>query len=171
MELDRALSRLARLRLDLEACDKAVAVAQELVDATPEALLLATHKARRDELKKQISQADEDARQLALSVFTATGDKRPAEGVEVRMYKRLRYDLHEVLAWCQQHAPNYVVTTVDVKRFEKAAETLIDAPVTLEHEARVAIATDLSAYLTRSEADQRGMDDDELADMGKARDR
>lgn len=90
--------------------------------------------------------ADADVRQEMLNYYQNTGDKKPfPSGIEVKQYKHLTYDSATMLAWCEEHAPAMVEHKL-AKKFDSIAEQL-GAPVKVEYEPRVQIASDLRGFL------------------------
>ncbi len=102
-----------------------------------------------------VGAAEYKVRALALAEHALSGDVRPAEGVQVKLFSKVVYEPEDAWAWCTEHALKYLV--LDTKVFEKAAPVLRDlgAPVELTKEARVQIATNLDLWLT-SEGERDG---------------
>ena len=98
-------------------------------------------------LENAIGDAESRVRVLALAEHALTGEYKPAEGVQVNLFSKVVYEHEDAWAWCAEHALKYLV--LETKGFEKAAPVLRDlgAPVQIEKEPRVSIATDLSAWL------------------------
>ncbi len=149
MELQEALRELATARQNSALARRMVAEAEDALHATPE--WLAYERARMGASIAGTAEIDayERARDIALDSFRATGDKNPVAGVGIKLYKRVRYEAAEALAWCKTHAPVFVMEVLDAKAFEKAVGqmTMADAPWTIEYEPRATIASDLSDYL------------------------
>ena len=95
--------------------------------------------------RSAVSLAASAVREAALAEFRQTGDKAPAKGVSIRLFKTYKYDATEAINWCALNAPTFLA--IDAKRFERAAEQLDGAPVTIEYDPQPAIAGDLSEYL------------------------
>jgi len=99
-------------------------------------------------LAQAILNADAKVRALALAEHALSGDTKPAEGVQVKLFGKVVYEPQDVWSWCIVNAPKYLV--LDAKAFEKAASVLRDlgARVELTKEARAQIATNLDVWLT-----------------------
>ena len=143
-ELRDALQALAMdrgLLADLKAQEQA---AQAALEATPEYQALAAVRAYRQKAEFAVEQESAAVRDYTLIEFKRSGDKSPANGVTVKLYKKLRYNNAVIFDWLMGNAP--ALLTIDTRRFEKSAETL-GAPVEVDYEPRPTIATDLSEYL------------------------
>jgi hypothetical protein len=123
---------------------------EQLADLTEQLAALPPYQALQavsEELKRLNEMADDlegNLRRAALEWAQETSQtKHPA--FTVKNYQVARYDPAAALDWCYQHFREAL--TVDAKRFEKAAQALKPAFVTLEVEQRVSIASDLSGYL------------------------
>lgn len=147
MNLYEQTVELARLR---SAADEAT---ERLADIEAQLALTPLGRMRDDvaktlaDLKSKIKDVDGVIRDdLALAVYRETGNKSPAPGISIKLYKVLRYDPDDALVWARRNSPALVIETLDTKGFEKVAVTL-GAPVSEEEEPRVTIARDLSALL------------------------
>ena len=95
------------------------------------------------EAAQECAQAEETLREMTLAEYKVTGNKKPAEGVGVKVGTRLEYDTNKAYVWATEHT---MALTLDVKIFEsyaKAAPHVLDF-VTITEEATATIATDLS---------------------------
>lgn len=88
--------------------------------------------------------AEAELKSATLAIYEETGEKKPIDKVEVKIFKRLEYDPAEVLKWCRDNAPSLLV--VNKKPFEKTAVE-IGAPVNVKEEAKCTIGSNLSSYL------------------------
>ena len=95
-----------------------------------------------------LENAEKELKSAALAIYDETQEKKLVDKVEIKIYKRLKYDLAKVLAWCRNNAPSLLI--VNKKPFEKTA-VAIGAPVEVTEEAKCTIGTDLSAYLKQKE--------------------
>ena len=139
------LTTLAIVRQQQEQYKAAQAECETLVQATPEYKALLAAQQASKEAGVAVSAFSDAVREAALEAFRATGDKAPEKGVAIKMYKVYRYDSEVARLWCISNAPGLLA--LDSKRFEKAAELLPDAPVTIESDPRPTIASDLGEYL------------------------
>ena len=104
-----------------------------------------------DKLSEDLMNAETELKSASLAIYKETGEKKLIDKVEVKIYKRLEYDIAKVLTWCRSNAPTFL--TVDKKPFEKMALWSSDglgAPVQVIEEAKCTIGTDLSAYLKQA---------------------
>ena len=147
MTLTERMVELAKLRDIVDASTAALAVLDAELAASP----TGAHRAAVAEdlrlCKLDMTAVENEIRyRLVPELYHETGNKNPAEGVSIKIFKLLRYDPDEALKWAMNHAPNLVVTSLDIKKFEKVATTL-GAPVEEIEDPRVTIAKDLSALL------------------------
>ena len=145
--LSELLSGLARYRATVDACREDEQLAEAALRETPEYKALDLARCQRKAADVAVTGYTADLREAALDVFAATGNKVPARGVTIRMFKRYKYDAETARDWCLANAP--ALLALDVRRFESVADKLLGAPVTIESEPRPMIAADLSEYLGR----------------------
>jgi hypothetical protein len=136
---------LAQLRRQLDDAKTAETEHDLRLRETTEYQALATAKQARLDIDRAVTLAASAVREAALAEFRQTGDKAPAKGVSIRLFKTYKYDATEAINWCALNAPTFLA--IDAKRFERAAEQLDGAPVTIEYDPQPAIAGDLSEYL------------------------
>jgi len=101
-----------------------------------------------EKLSEDLMVAERELKEMAIVLYEETKEKKPIDKVEIKIFKKIKYDLVKALAWCRENAPSLLI--VNKKRFEKMAVEL-GAPVEVKEEARCAIGTDLSAYLKKTE--------------------
>jgi hypothetical protein len=142
--LTDTLKELALLRRQQLDQAQTVAEAEALLHDTPEWQAYEQATNQRRAITEALDATTTAVRQAALDAYKASGDKAPAKGVSIKLFKRYVYDQDQTREWCMAYAPTFL--TVDAKRFEKAAETLDGAPVRVEYDPRPAIAGDLSEY-------------------------
>jgi len=94
-----------------------------------------------------LEDAEKELKSVALAFYEYTGEKKPVEKVEVKIYKRLEYDPLKIETWCRTLAPYLLI--LDKKTFEKKVDDFkkAGAPVEILEEAKCTIGTDLSMYL------------------------
>jgi hypothetical protein len=147
-ELRAAVREMAQLRREAAVQDEAYRYAQEKLRQASMGLPEYDLAIRADEVAKKAkvasNAAEQRVRELTIDAFQATGDKKPTPYTSIRLNKRLVYDAGEMVTWCKENAPNYVLEVLDTKRFEKAAETLQGAPLVVEFKPTALIASDLS---------------------------
>lgn len=144
--MEETLRALAEARHELSERQEEQAVCLAALQATPEWVALDDAKVKTLDASNAVARHEDEVRQKALASYGVNGNKAPAKGVAIKIYKRLVYDAKEAEAWCRQNAPT--LFKWDAKGFEKAADKLPGAPVTAEEDPRVTIATDLSEYLS-----------------------
>lgn len=99
-----------------------------------------------------LENAEKELKSASLAVYEKTGEKKPIDKVEIKIFKQLGYDPAEVLAWCRDNAPSLLI--VNKKPFEKTAVE-IGAPVEVIEKPKCTIGTDLSSYLnTKKEGEK-----------------
>ena len=98
-----------------------------------------------------VSQAEDSFRLMALAAFSATGNKRPCRGVEVKMYSEPRYDPAEALEWAKEHG---MALALDLKKFGPIAKAGAVPCVRFEQVYKATIATDLAKALEAPDAQQ-----------------
>ena len=143
--LTELLAGLARHRATVIACREDEQLAEAALRETPEYKALDLARCLRKAADVAVAGYTADLREAALDAFAATGDKAPARGVSIRMFKRYEYDAETARDWCMANAP--ALLALDVRRFESIADKLLGAPVTIESEPRPVIAADLGEYL------------------------
>ena len=93
-----------------------------------------------EEANALVSAEEATLRELTLRAYEETGNKTPADGVSVKIFKTLNYDPKEALDWAVKHT---IALTLDKKAFESTAKaTPLDFVTTIE-EPRAQIASDL----------------------------
>ena len=90
---------------------------------------------------KSIKAAEETLRQVARATWRETGNKRPHQGVEIRVYKALSYDQETAKAYAMEHLPQ--VVKLDKRAFEKVAKVLDLDFVTIHDDPKVFISKSL----------------------------
>ena len=120
-------------------------VAKEAALATPEAQTYQTLLDAQKTLTEAVSMADADVRREMMVYFQVTGDKKPTPGIEVQLRKKIVFDQDVVMDWLAVNAPTLIVHKI-ASGFEKVAVQL-GAPVTVEYEPFVKLASNLRGYL------------------------
>lgn len=101
---------------------------------------------------EQVAEQEDAVRALARAAFDATQDPKPAPGVEVKQFKKYRYDEGEAFAWAKRAQIALVPEKLDVRAFEKIIAATPLEFVRAEIEPRVQIATDLDKALAVADA-------------------
>ena len=144
------LTELAKMRdLHTRANERRTAVikaARETSEYTENTALIDYAAARMAEIEAQIAAE-------ALQNYTATGNKKPVDGVTVKVFTVLKYDLPEALDWARKNLAEAL--TLDRKLFETHAKGVAKTQpvpvVQIVDEPRVQIASDLEHYLPKAE--------------------
>ncbi len=99
-----------------------------------------------------VAVAEKSLRDMAVAFYNDTGaqDKSPVPGVGIRVETRLKYDADEALRWGIEHSLAVNPVTLDQRAFEKIAMASPIAFVTVLHEPRATIATNLQPVLEES---------------------
>ena len=144
--LQAILAQVAQLRaVERDLVDQ-VATLQSELDATPLYQQLAALREQHQAAKMAVSEAEAQARSAALAEYAASGERKPAPGIEIRLWQVVDFDEQAATDWCRVHAPNYL--TVDAKRFREAASTLVGAPLVVRAEPRASLRNaEIAAYL------------------------
>lgn len=91
----------------------------------------------RDEQENQL-------REMALAVYSETGEKKPAPGVAIREVTRLDYDPKEALKWAMSHQ---IALSLDKKSFEGFAKATPLEFVQVKTEAQATISQNLEEFI------------------------
>lgn len=94
--------------------------------------------------QEALTVAENQLKSAVLEVYKETQEKKPIDGVEVKIVKTMTYIPAIVLAWCWKNAPTFLI--VNKKPFEKTAVEM-GAPVKVKQEPKCYVAKDLSSYL------------------------
>jgi hypothetical protein len=93
-------------------------------------------------LESDCSKAEARLRELTLEAYRATGSKKPAPGVGVRIVKQLYYDEAEALAWAIESGAEACLC-LQKTNFKKVAEGLALPFAKIEEVAQAMIAKEL----------------------------
>ena len=135
---------VAEKRQDVEVAKKERDSAGSLLKETAEGKhfeLCAEHLMKEQEV---LIVAEDQLKSAVLEVYEETKEKKPINGVEVKIVKTMTYISAIVLAWCRKNAPTFLI--VNKKPFEKTAVAM-GAPVDVKDEPKCYVAKDLSSYL------------------------
>lgn len=93
--------------------------------------------------KQAQSTAEAALRSWGEAEFRATGSKKPAPGVGIRVSRKMVYEEAAAIEWAQGNAPALVLPMLDRKPFEAMMATRPAAFVTTEDVITVTIAANL----------------------------
>jgi hypothetical protein len=106
-------------------------------------------------LKTALDTVEVTTRGAALDEYARTGERKPHEAVEIKLWDKADYDPAAALHWCRLFMPGLLV--LDAKAYDKllrevsASQTLADVirdmPGTIIQEPKASLARDLTAYL------------------------
>jgi hypothetical protein len=158
MTLQDELARLAALRVEADKMKETGFVALAAYRALPEYVAWNAIVEQQGVIATEIGQAERMVHELTLAAFKETGDKAPAPGVSVKLYRRLKYGPELALQWARTAMPALIREVLDVKAFERVAQALGEEGDcwTTEYDPRPTIAGDLSAYLPMAEDTAHG---------------
>lgn len=143
--LGTCLEMLRAYREAIVATQEEVQMWEGRIAQTGPGQALQAAKEKLAKLRASAQEIEGNVRDVALHAYQATGNKKPALGVGIRVYKKARYDETAMLGWCKANAPTFVIETVDGKAIDKIASDLKakGAPVEIEETPTATIAKDL----------------------------
>ena len=92
-----------------------------------------------------VGQAEDEVRHLALAAFDGE-NRRPAPGVEIKMFTTVEYAEVNAFVWALDHKLYLSLNKTAFERFAKSAPSMVPF-VAVAEEPRAQIATDLDAAL------------------------
>jgi hypothetical protein len=102
------------------------------------------------QISKDLVEEEARLRELTLEAYEATGNKKPAEGVGVRIGKEFLYDAKAALTWAKKESPIFVLEVLDEKAFSafaiqrvKAGHTIGDLKMELREVPQATISKEL----------------------------
>jgi hypothetical protein len=145
---------------EIEALVAGLAEARRALDTTKETLTAARRKFDEEhadlitaerELANLVHNRELEVRDAVEEVYRLTGIRRPADGVSVRLVRRLTYDTDAAVAWA---AANKHLTLLKLDRpaFERVAQGLKPDFVAIEEVPQATITADLDKAVARTEA-------------------
>lgn len=100
-----------------------------------------------------IDELDTKIREGALEYYKLTGDKKPYEGVGIRVMTKITYDDESALNWCENWYRDALV--IDKKMFDKFVRKLPEESlpifVSIEYQPTATISADLSYWRSSPE--------------------
>ena len=106
----------------------------------------------KETISSNLEKAEAELRTASIEVYKETGERKPIDKVEVKLFPELEYEPKQVQRWSETYAPALLV--LDIKSFEKDAKKganyLHDAPVKVNEIPKCYIGSDLSMYLTET---------------------
>ena len=135
--MERRIKVLAEARAEVVMQEAMVASHKSELEQTPEFIRLQESAALLKELKEWEEESADAVREMALSLFTSTGEKKPHKNVQVKLFSKLVYDAGQALEYALANLP--AALKLDTKKFEAAAKALGLPFVATEEEPRVYI--------------------------------
>jgi len=148
LTMREALALVVKVRRETMAVEERAKAAQSALEATPEWVALQEARAAAKAANEGLYNAERGAREMALELFKATGDKNPYPGTSVKMYKKAVYEVPALVDWCFVNAPGYLEP--NFKLIERAAiggHLPTGAPVRIETEPRAQLSGKLEEVL------------------------
>lgn len=145
MDIQESISKLALARQIEAKCKADVADIQAELEASALWRVLTERKADLKAAQKAASAQYDYVRELGVTTYDETGDKKVHPAVTVKMYTILTYDSADALEYAREHLPGALKLVT--RAFEKAAKVLDLDFVAINQEPRADIAKDLSKYL------------------------
>lgn len=156
LTLTEQVELLAQARADL-ANEKAKLDAARKAFNEQNAAVIAAVEAK----MKTVAELETSVKGIELELFTASGEKKPLEGLETKLFNKVVYVPFEALGWCIVHKPEFVQIILLSDYWEKwvikeqdkigVVDDLKDIPAKVVKEPKATIASDLSAYLPKKE--------------------
>lgn len=91
--------------------------------------------------KTACQDAEDNLREMAIAIYSETGNKIVASGVGIRVMTKLGYDAEEAMDWAVEHK---LALKLDTSTFEKIAKTSNLSFVSITEEPSATIATELT---------------------------
>ena len=146
-QLQEQVQRVAEARRQLLDRQRVIAEAREAFDRAHAVAIAAVKESA------TLVDASEDAlRGLTLAYYSATGEKKPVAGVEVKEKTSILYDRAEAFSWAQVSGLAVTPAALDVKAFEKIAKATPLPFVQTVTEPQAQIASDLDKVLAPTQA-------------------
>jgi len=144
-QLLELVEMLAMSRKNLNSAIADKTEAQKMVDKimTPHIEKIKLLAAATDALEQKV-------RETALTEYEATLDKKPAPGIEIKEFTKLKYDRTLAFQWAIEHDVALIPAKLDEKTFERVAMTTRPDFVDVRHTPQVTIAKDLTTALTEA---------------------
>lgn len=136
---------VAQRRAERDALAAEIKDARAAFEAT-----LGDRLARLKGLNEAVAMSEDAAKKLAEAIYETTKEKKPVDGVAIKVMTRLEYDDDAALAWARQTGMAIIPESLDRKALERIAKATPLPFVTVKEEGTAQLAADLSAYLPRT---------------------
>jgi hypothetical protein len=133
--LEQQIAKVRDLRVELESRTQELHELQVAFNQQHSALIEAKCKAASD-----CAQEEQQLRELTLQAYEETGSKKPAEGVGIRITKKLQYDENSIKHWAIQEG-HIMFLSLDRAGFEGWAKAMMKSSMLPEslHESGAAV--------------------------------
>lgn len=150
--LESMLAHVATLRDNVSAIQAVIQEVEQRIAQSEDGKALAGLQERLAPMKSDLKAAEDSTRLAIVKAYEETGNKKPAPGASVKVFKcsLALKDLQLALAWAKQHMPVAVLETVDetaVLNWAALQEQLPDWAVLHPDRPQGQLASDLSSYL------------------------
>jgi hypothetical protein len=149
---DKLIS-LALMSKASEALAEEMEKARDVLEMTESWMAYEAARAAHGELLMDIENLRSEIKNDAIEDYEQTGEKKPTEGVAIRIYRRVDYDPEIALEWCKQSLPKAL--KLDKSMLEKHLKAIQDTapPEWVEYyeEPRPTISSDLSFLLEKGD--------------------
>lgn len=117
--------------------------------------------------KAALAESDANARALVVAMYQSDPqkNKKPAEGVTVRVTKVYTYDPVTALDWAREKKLALIPESLDEKAFLEIAKATPLPFVTITEEPSATLASDLSQYLAPAPSDATDLTPNEIAEI------
>lgn len=146
------LIKLAEMKAAQEALEEEMEKAREAVEQTEVWLNYESTRQALGEFLQDIENVRNEIKELTLEEYRRTNEKKPEDGVAIRIYRCVNYDPEIALDWCKEYLP--MALKLQKPILEKHLKAIQDTapPEWCEYyeEPRATISSDLSFYLKDS---------------------
>lgn len=148
------LKSVAQLRENLAMVSELLTRVQQRIAQSEDGMILANLQGQLQRIKTELVDAEKQVRDAALAYYGAYGEKKPAPGVEIKIYKGAVVLTNPVAAleWAKRHMPVAVKEVVDEKALLAYVTSITEdyLPLWAERTSdkpQCTLAKDLSMYL------------------------
>jgi len=138
MELAKKREALSEIRIALQELIKSITESKEYKELSE----------KEKSLKQETTELESSIKDEALFWYRQTGNKKPCDGVGIRVMTRVNYNSEDAIDWCITQLPSAL--TINEKTFERVIKQLQDVPefVSIEEYPTTTISSDLSCWRT-----------------------
>lgn len=122
--LKELVEELKEKRLTIDGYQSLIAETEAELEELPEWGRLQKYKQMLEEVRQEERDLENQIRQQAVEEYQRTGEKKPAAGIGIRVYKKLKYEPEQARAWCYTNLREAL--RLDKTAFEKYAKGVAD---------------------------------------------